>query len=234
MEPISIILKAAKHEKLQAKLEAAKPRILRLLKKGVSEYRISKETGIPPYAVGFVNWKNDFEKRCSAFEIKLYTLARKKEYQKSDKFDKLTFNVTALMNDLNCTARIKVEKAIKNMNLEQIIEGQIKENLIGIVFSKDYYIAESYGIAYQKLADDISTQPEIAKKMVEDLNIERYSKFAFENAEIYDLQPQQIGQLLVYSDEPLFKDRYGRPNYVGLAKKIKLPLDKVVEILKHK
>jgi hypothetical protein len=230
------ILREEKHRKLQDKLEDAKPKILRLLKKGVSEYRIAKETGIPPYLVGFVKWKNDFEKRGSTFEIKLYELARNKKYQRSDSPDKLTLNVTALMNALNCKTRIKVEKAIKDRDLEQVIEDQIKENLIGVVFSENYYlhIFETRGIAYQKLADDINTWPDLARKIACDLNVERYSKFAFENAQTYHLQPQQVGQLLIYSDECMFKDKYGSYNYIGLAKQTGLPLDKVVEILKHK
>ena len=227
------ILRAHKQQKLQDKLEEEKPRILRLLKKGVSEYRIAKKTGINPDIIGLVKWKNDLTKRGNSFGLKLYELARCKEYQILDKKQNLTFNVRALMNELNCSARIKVEKAIKNMDLEQIVEGQIKENLIGVVFNEEYYVAETCGIDYQKLADDINTLPDLARKIVEDLNIGRYLKFAFENAKTYRLQPQQIGRLLVYSDESVFKDRTGY-NYIGLAKQTGLPLDKVVEILRHK
>ena len=227
------ILRAHKQQKLQDKLEEEKPRILRLLKKGASEYQIAQETGINPESIRLVKWKNDFTKRVNSFELKLYELARNKRYQESYGQGRLTLGVTALMNQLNCKSRTEVEKAIKNINLEQIIEGQIKENLIGVVFNEEYYVAETCGINYQKLADDINTWSDIARKIVADLNIERYLKFAFENAKTYRLQPQQIGRLLVYSDESVFRDRTGY-NYVRLAKHTGLPLDKVVEILRHK
>ncbi|MEM4248078.1 MAG: hypothetical protein QXH80_02325, partial [Candidatus Nanoarchaeia archaeon] len=201
------------------------------------ENRIAIETETSPDYVRRVKWKSDFEKRNGSFGTKLYELARNREYQKNDGGQKpLKLSVNRLLEGLGWTegAQLKIIRAIRNMDLEQIIEGQVREDLVNAVFSGKYYDATSHNIDYELLSTDINTWPAIARRMVRELNIERYLKFAFENAQKYDLQPQQIGHLLVYSDEGMFKDKTNGYNYVGLAKHTGLPLDKVVEILKHK
>lgn len=226
----------ANARKRYEQLRDATPQVLELLKEGVAESRIADETGTSPDFVRWVKWKSDFEKRSNSFEVKLYELSRQKEYQQEIGGCKpIKLSVTALLTSVGSgKTHTEVENAIKKMDLEQIIEGQIRENLTSIVFSEEYYDVKTHGIDYGKLANNLNTWPCIVRRVIRELNIKQYLNFAFKNAPKYGLQPQQIGLLLVYSDEGMFKDRQCVYNYVGLAKQAGLPLDKVVDILKHK
>jgi len=231
----SALCKANKRKHFESLREAA-PKVLELLEKGVAESRIAAETKTTVDFVRWVKWKHDSEKRANSFEVKLYELSRHRKYQKESTCKPIALSITALSREL-CGGDelfIKITKATEKMGLEQIIEDQVRASLIGTVFSEEYYGVETREIDYGKLANSIDTWPCIAKRMVGELNIQKYLNFAFKNAPIYGLQPQQIGLLLLYSDEGKFKDKYNDYNYVGLAKKTGLPLDKVVEILKHK
>ena len=231
----SMVCKAKARERYE-KLRDATPKVLELLEDGIAESRIADETGTSPDFVKWVKWKSDFEKRSNSFEVKLYELARCKEYQQEISGCKpIKLSVTALLTSVGSSkTHTEVANAIKKMDLEQIIEGQIRENLTNVVFSEEYYNVKTHGIDYKTLANNLNTWPCIVRRMIRELNIKQYLNFAFKNAQKYGLQPQQIGLLLVYSDEGQFKDRHCVYNYVGLAKQAGLPLDKVVEILKHR
>lgn len=232
----SQIGKAHKREFYEGR-RAAVPKILELLEQGVPESTIARETNMSIDFVKQVKWKNESEKRDNSFESKLYELSRHKNYQKnSARCKPIGLNVCALLREFGDTNKRQrnIINAIKKMDLEQLVENQIRENFVGAVFSKEYYKIKTQEIDYKKIAKKVDTWPCIIKRLVNELNIKKYLAFAFGKAQEYGLSPQQIGTLLVYSDEGVGKDPHCGYNYIRLAKQTGLPFDSVVKVLKHK
>lgn len=130
--------------------------------------------------------------------------------------------------------RTTIINTIKEMDLEQILEDKIRTDLIKTVFDNKYYAVKTCKVKCEKLARRVDTQPLVIKRFVTELNIETYLGFAFSKAKEFKLTPQQIGILLVYSDEGTGKNRDGTYNYIRLAKQTGLQFDTVVNVLKYK
>ena len=236
-DQIHQLRKSAKREQYEH-IKSQIPEILALYEKGYATRTIADTLDVPVTFVNRFLRKKEFENGgANSLEVRIFELARLKKYQKnSSTKTPLAISAPRLAKELGSKNKYskRVRAAIKNQNLEQMIEDQIQDDIVNIIFDTKYYNYSTGKLETKQLADDVDTWPKIADRMIRDLKLNQYLPIAFKHARELKLPVNKLGLLLVYSDLDRFKDKAGYYNYVGLAKNTGISMDKIPSILKYK